>query len=100
MLNTIFFFTNILSLHFQSSEELKKLMLQNEDFFVSIVSTYYPLTRDQIVTFQNELNFIDLSNNTVIDWSDEFIEFYKNRLHLHRLLSNRGIVWDEEKIRK
>ena len=89
-----------LVLQAQSKDEIKKLMLQNEDFFLNILATHYPLSHQQIEKYKNQLDFTKLSKNTNLDWSDEFIEQYKADLFMHNLLQNRGVNWDEERIKE
>ena len=84
----------------QTKEEIKKIMLQNEDFFLNVVATHYPLSHQQIETYRNQIDFVKLSKNPNIAWSDEFMEQYKADLSMHNLLGNRGVNWDEERIKK
>lgn len=84
----------------QTNQEIKDLMLQNEDFFLSVISLYYTLSHEQINRFNKLLNFQELSQNPKINWSDDFIEKYKNELSYYYLLDNPGMAWDEERVEK
>ena len=84
----------------QTNEELKDQMLQNEDFFLSIVSQYYPLSPEKIERFEDQLIFYNISKNSSIDWTESLIEQYLPLLIKPNLMINKGVDWNQEMILK
>lgn len=94
----LYFFSTIS--HAQSRDEIKNLMLQNEDFFTWVISAYYPLSHEQIEEYRNQLYFGNLSNNSKLNWTEEFIGRYKGHFAKATLLTNNGISWNENLVKK
>lgn len=100
-----FFFTVILCLSKSSNAQtsldtMKHLFLSEEEFFVKLISKYYPLSLDQIERHQEDLNFHFLSENENLDWKSNLIEIYEDRWNYYGICRNKSFPWNEETIKK
>jgi len=87
---------------------IKNIALEFQDFFIKIISTYYPLSESLIDKYENKLiwnlsdkkNNFGLSKNYSIQWSVKSIEKYKDKWNWNTLSANSLIPWSIELIER
>src|SRR5690554_1761329 len=66
----------------QNQKMVKEIFLSNNDFFIDIISRYYPLNEILLEKYESEWKEVQIVYNTNVFWSDSIVEkfIYKNFL--------------------
>lgn len=83
----------------QNNDLLFQFAHTHEDLFWSIVSRNYPFSEEEIIRYQEDIDFYQLSGNENIHWTTEFIKTYEPLLSkTYELQRNKGIHWNQNLI--
>ena len=78
----------------------KEFIDKHWDVFISHICEFHPLDFDLISKFKYELDWISISRNRKIKWSQDFLEKYEADFMWHELAWNSGISWTSDLIKR
>lgn len=84
----------------QSADTLIRFANVNEGLFWEILSKNYPFSHQDIERYKEDINFVFLSSNENIDWTQELIKKYESSLCTSRLQRNKSVPWKESFIKE
>jgi hypothetical protein len=87
-----------------NSEVNRNLVIEiferNPQFFINLISKYYPLNIDLIEGYHERYDWWEVSTNKNVAWSIKLIEKYKHKLHGYTLSLNESLPWSIELLEK
>ncbi len=69
-------------------------LLRHPDYFLELISCYYPLSQQQLRKYKNDLDWNKISSNENIHWNKNIINEFKDEFNWKSLTTNKSAFVD------